>query len=268
MKNNNLQELNPIYIQEARNSSDDEISLIDLAMVLVNRKKLISLIVILFITIGITAALFAPKKYTYSTSIEIGSRIINDSVYPFDSTQTLLAKLQHSFIPQVLNAQRLSLPENKEKYVIKVSIPKGSNILVLKSKGTEDQDILLSKLLQNVTQKATSDHSRIFDSVKQNITSRLKVAKNELQRLKKSNNNETAVTNKQNLIELYSSELANLRNTREMQPPMKSLEPTGTSRKLIVIIAAFAGVFIGVFAAFFAELVTKVREKQGEGAGN
>ena len=40
----------------------------------------------------------------------------------------------------------------------------------------------------------------------------------------------------------------------------KDLSHSGTSRKLIVIISAFAGVLLGVFSAFFAEFVTKVRE--------
>ena len=78
--------------------------------------------------------------------------------------------------------------------------------------------------------------------------------------LKNTDDNETEVSTQQNLIELYSSQLANLRKTREILPPMKSIEPTGTSRKLIVIISAFAGVFLGVFSAFFAEFVAKIRE--------
>ncbi|MFK5913751.1 MAG: Wzz/FepE/Etk N-terminal domain-containing protein [Woeseiaceae bacterium] len=264
MKNNNLQELNPVYIQEARYSSDDEISLIDLTMVLVNRKKLISLTITLFITIGIAAALLMPKKYTFSTSIEIGSQIISGNVSSFETTQTLLAKLQHSHIPQVLYAQRQTEPDSKKKYEIKANNPKGSNILVLSVKGTEAQADLLVKLLHSVNLKAIEDHSRIYDSVKRNMISRLNLANSELKLLKKTKNNETEISAQQDLIELYSSQLANLRNTREIQPPMKSIEPTGTSRKLIVIIAAFAGMFFGVFTAFFAEFASKVREKQNE----
>ncbi len=79
--------------------------------------------------------------------------------------------------------------------------------------------------------------------------------------LKKSDDNETEVATQQKLIEVYSSQLANLRETREILPPMKSIEPTGgTSGKLIIIIAAFAGIFLGVFSAFFAEFVAKIRE--------
>lgn len=261
MKNNELQELKPVYIHEKSYSANDEISLIDLAMVLVNRKKLVYLVFTAFIVLGIAAALLITKKYTYSTSIEIGSQIVNDAISPFESTQTLLAKLQHSYIPQVLNEQSKLELDSKKRHQIKASSPKGSVILVLEIKGTKDQSELIIQLLQSITQKATEDHSRIYDSVKQNITSQLAVAKDELNALKKNDNKETEITSQQTLIEKYSSQLANLRNTREMLPPMQSPEPTGISRKLIVIISAFSGLFIAVLAAFFAEFASKVRKE-------
>ena len=260
MKDSNIQELKPVYIHEANYSADDEISLIDLAMVLVNRKKLIGLIFIGCIVLGIAAALLIPKIYTYSTSIEIGSQIISGTISPFESPETLLAKMQHVFIPQALNEQRQTNPEDKKIYKITASIPKSSIIIVLEIKGAENGTDLLKSLLQNITQKAILDHSRIYDSVRKNITSRLKQATSELQILKKTDDNETEITTQQRLIEVYSSQLANLRETREILPAMKSIEPTGTSRRLIVIVAAFAGVFLGVFSAFFAEFIAKVRE--------
>ncbi len=200
------------------------------------------------------------KNIPFRTSIEIGSQIFNGTINPFESPETLLAKVRHVFIPQALNEQRQTNPEDKTKYKIKASIPKSSVIIVLEIKGTEKKADLLKRLLQSITQKATLDHSRIYDSVRKNITSLLNKATTELQILKNSNANETEIATQQNLIEVYSSQLANLRNTHEMLPPMKSIEPTGTSRKLIIIIAAFAGIFLGVFSAFFAEFVAKIRE--------
>ena len=260
MKNNDMQELKPVYIHETNYSADGEISLVDFAMVLVRRKKIIVAITSSVILLSVITAFLMPKLYTFSASIEIGSQIIDGTIKPFESPETLLAKMQHVFIPQTLNEQRLINLENKERYKVKASVPKSSVIIILEVKGTEDKADLLKNLLHSISQKATLDHSRIYDAVRRNITSQLKKATAELEMLKKTDDNETEVATQQNLIQLYSSQLANLRNTREILAPMKSLEPTGTSRKLIVIIAAFAGVFLGVFSAFFAEFITKVRE--------
>ena len=261
MKNNDLQDLKPVYIHETSYSTENEISLIDLAMVLVNRKKLIIQIFTVFVILGIAAALLIPKKYSYSTSIEIGSQIIDGSVKSFESPQTLLAKLQHNFIPQTLNEHQLSNPADENKYKIKASVPKNSDIIVLEVKGTKKQADLMKSLLISTTQQAVLDHSRIFDSVKRNLLSQIELANTKLTNLGSGTNNRAEKTSLQSSIEGYSSQLANLRNTREILPPMKSLEASGTNRKLIVIIAAFAGLFIAVFAAFFAEFVVKVKEQ-------
>ena len=260
MKNSDKQELKPVYIHEVNYSADYEISLVDLVIVLIRRKKMIAIITTVIISLGVITALLVPKSYTFTSSIEIGSQIINLAIRPFESPETLLAKIQHVFIPQALNEQRQTDPEDETKYKINTSIPKSSAIIVLEIKGTEDKTDLFKSLLQSITQKAILDHSRIYDSVRNNITSRLKQATSELQILKQSNDNETELATQQNLIENYSSQLAIFRETREILPPMKSIEPTGTSRKLIVIISAFAGVFLGIFSAFFAEFVAKIRE--------
>ena len=52
-----------------------------------------------------------------------------------------------------------------------------------------------------------------------------------------------------------------LRNTREILPPIRSIDPTGGSRKIIVVISAITGLFLGIFAAFFTEFLSKVKQK-------
>ena len=262
MKTSDLQEVKPIYIHEATYSKDDEISLVDLVMILVRHKALITSIFILCIALGTTKALITSKTYTYSTSIEIGSQIIGGSVKHFEAPQALLAKLQHSYIPQTLSEYKQSSPEDKTRHYIKSSVPTGSNITLMEIKGTEDQAGTLKRLLQQTSQKAIQDHSRIFQSVKKSLETRLNQATAHLKSLK---NNDTEAMIAQNSIELLSSQLANLRNTREITLPIRSIEPTGKSLNIIIIISAFIGLFLGIFAAFFAEFLSKVKRKLATG---
>ena len=55
---------------------------------------------------------------------------------------------------------------------------------------------------------------------------------------------------------------ANLLETRALSSPMHSLKPVGTSKKLLLVVALFAGLFLGIFAAFFIEFLSKVRAYQ------
>lgn len=260
MKNDDLQNLKPVYIHETNFCADDEISLLDLTVILVQRKKMILLITTFIIVAGIIAALMMPRLYTYSTSIEIGSQLISDNIKPFESPQTLLAKVQNVFIPQALNKQRQAHPKDKEKYQITAGIPVNSEIITLEVKNTEGKSDVMSNLLHEITQLAILDHNHIYNSIKQNITSQLAQATNELEALRESND-KAELVRQQIVIETYHSQLANLRMTRELLTPIKSLEPTGTSRKSIVSIAVFLGLFIAVAAAFSTELASKIKEK-------
>jgi len=262
MKDSDIQELKPVYIHEAHYSAHNEISLIDFTMILVRRKKMIVVVTTLIIALGVIIALLKPESYTFTTSIEIGSQIIGGTIEPFESPQTLLAKTQYVFIPQAQNEQRQTNPEDIKIYKIKAYIPKNSVIIVLEIKGPENKADLIKRILRNVTQQAIQDHRRIYDAVKKNLIALKEQSKTELISL---NPKEINLTEKRSSIqennEIQKSQLANLRNTREILPPMRSIEPTGTSGKLIIIITTFVGIFLGVFSAFFAEFLSIIKQK-------
>ena len=261
MKNHTTNNQKPVYIHEVNYASDSEISLIDLVMVLIRHRWTIVTITIFAFILGLTVVFSMPKKYTYTTSIEIGSQIINGNIKFFESPQTLLAKLQHGFIPKTLDEHRQAATKDSAKYSIKASIPKNSEIIVIEIKGTEDNAEKIIKLLQSVTTKAIHDHKRIYEAVKKNLISLEEQAKNELDSLGQRKNQEERRKFLKGAIAVHKSELANLSNTREILPPMQSINAAGPSRKLIVIIATLAGIFLGVFSAFLSEFIAKVKER-------
>ena len=217
MKN---KEPSPIYIREASYPAEDSVNLVSLAMILIRRKSMIALIFTITMTLGLTFALLKQRTYTFSTSLEIGSQIITDSVKSFESPETLLAKLNHSFIPSVLNEHRLSNPEDEQNYKITASIPKSSIIIVLEMKGTEDQTDIINNLLQNISKKAIQDHNRIYEAVKQNFVTSKDQTINELASLQSKDMGQIEkIQSLKNRIESYNSQLANLRNTREILHP-------------------------------------------------
>lgn len=264
MKNNNLKESNPVYIQEAVYSNDDEISLTDLAIILIRRRRLISIIVICFIALGVATALLITKKYAYSTSLEIGSQLISGSVEYFESPETLLAKLQHGFIPQTLN-NHLADQKDRKKYKINADIPKDSVIVVLKTKGTVEESAVASKLLTNIINKAIQDHKRIYDAVKNNLIAQKNHTELELAALDTTLENvdekELLLRSKLTALE---SQLANLRSTRVIVPPLKSIEPVSISRTLLVIAVAVISTFLAIITAFIAEFISTVKERDRE----
>lgn len=262
MKNNN-QELRPIYIGESSNYNDDDISLIDLAITIVRRKVLFFRVFVLIFALGTTFALLVPNKFTYSATIEVGWQIIGGTIKYIETPKTLIAKLEHGYITQTLTEHRQTHPEDTKKYIINAKTPEAdSSIILLQTSGRESQSEILKGFLQTIIQKAVQDHNRMYQSIKNDMESRLKQANNSLKLLRNSKDNETEVASYQNIIESLSSRLANLHNTREALPPIKSLEPTSTSRVTMVIASILTAIFLGIFAVFTAEFLSKIKEKQ------
>jgi len=164
----NQQNIPPYYYE-------DEISLIDLWLVLVRRKKLLFTIFLLIVVLGLALAFVTPKKYGYSTSIEIGSRVIQDRVQPIESPETLLAKIQESYIPFVQSQYRNQNQSDKKIYGISARVPKGSQLVVLESKGVESVSEIFKDLQQRVVNEVKKDHKRIIEVIRKE----LEIARNE-----------------------------------------------------------------------------------------
>ncbi|MGD8570753.1 MAG: Wzz/FepE/Etk N-terminal domain-containing protein [Gammaproteobacteria bacterium] len=167
---------------------EDEISLIDLWLVLVKRKNLLFAVLAVFALAGLTMALVVPKQYNYTTSIEIGSRIVRDDVQPIERPETVLAKIQESYIPLVQHQYRKQNPEHSGNYSINARIPKGSQIIVLESKGSEQIGDIYKNLQQNVVNKVQQDHQRILEVIRKELEIKRNEAVNKLEDLKDNGN--------------------------------------------------------------------------------
>ncbi|MDH5766512.1 MAG: Wzz/FepE/Etk N-terminal domain-containing protein [Gammaproteobacteria bacterium] len=62
-----------------------------------------------------------------------------------------------------------------------------------------------------------------------------------------------------NLVKI-DIQLANLLETRAIVEPMKSYEPVGQGKKIIVLVSMIVGVFLGLFLVFIIEFLDKARQ--------
>ncbi len=270
MKDNELQQLKPVYIHEAFATHDDEINLVDLALVLVRRKTIIMTILGLFIAAGIAYALATETKsiYTYHSSIEIGTQLMNGNRQPIESPSSLQAKVIYGFIPKTLHQYQQQNPEDEKVYEITASNPKDSSVITLSMSATEDKSELAHGFINRITQDILQEHEALFNTIKETLELQLTQATNRLNSMGNMDSRSEKLMEKTSLqdkIDSYLSQLANLRGSKVISEPMKSQKPSNTSNnKLIVVIATFAGLFIGIFSAFFVEFAVKVQEKKAE----
>jgi len=287
-------------------------------------------------------------KYHFTTTIEIGTRVLNDKIVPIEAPVSLLAKVNESYIPQVL-LEFMGASSSINYCNIKARIPVGSEIIVLESKAKESLSETCMGLHSKVVEKIQSDHKQINDLIKGEASIKQSAAQNKLEELKDGsqffNRKETrykdllvllkkqlldvnklletirkdrrrAVTEVrgeakamtlllldseiQSLIERHSKleeriqievadnldeiskqgsdnsraqleqqekiaqltmSLLNIRDTRAIVPPMRSLKAAGLGLWSILIISIVIGGLLAVLLMFFAEFLSKVKQR-------
>ena len=160
----------PIIYGMLPEQSGDEISLIDLFLVIKRRKKSVFYAVFIFTILSTVFALAKSDVYRYAASIEIGSRLVNNKIVKIDSPATVLAKLTEGYIPLVL-AENLNANTSKDTISPKISgrIPKGSEIIVLETKGVKEHEDVYVRLLIEVIKKIKDDHKLIVLGIRKKI---------------------------------------------------------------------------------------------------
>jgi capsular polysaccharide biosynthesis protein len=164
--------------------AEDEINLVDLWLVLVRRRKVVFAVTAVCLIAGIALALILPRKYEYTTSIEIGSRASGTKVALIEPPETVLAKVQESYIPLVRQEYLSQHPEKTRAPKIEVSIPKNSQILVLRSKGPKANAEVYQSLQQAVVDRLTQDHGRIIALLRKDMENQQRKAEAKLAELK------------------------------------------------------------------------------------
>ncbi|BCA80088.1 Wzz/FepE/Etk N-terminal domain-containing protein [Desulfuromonas sp. AOP6] len=164
---------------------DDEIDLIDILRVLWQRKTMIILGSLLFFIGGVAFALLTPKVYEYSSTIEVGKILTNvgqgEELKPLQDMQTIIAKLEEGYIPQVLH---VSFRETQvADLAVKVKVPKDSQLLLLKSKSDQKDASKITSAHKNIIDLLIADHGKILDITRQRYTALVENGRLELQRL-------------------------------------------------------------------------------------
>ena len=144
---------------------DDEISLVDLWIAIMRRKKLVLAVFSAVLLMGLAAALLLPKKYDYSAVIEIGGKLQQrDGISIFtaiESSDSVKSKLESAYIPAAIR-KYLGEEENADFLSrIKVQAPKDSNTLIISSTATEENGDELKGIMRDAAQALIEDHNRV-----------------------------------------------------------------------------------------------------------
>ena len=156
--------------------ADDEISLIDLAVVLVRRRWVIFGVFALCAVVGSVVAWVKPAQYKYTAAIAIAQVPNGSSLQPIESPQAVLARVENVYVPSARSALVKRAAEKDADYPVSASVPKGSSLIWLEAKGSEaDGDDYTSLYTDVADSIRASEHPQV-ESFRKNLQAKRQAA--------------------------------------------------------------------------------------------
>ncbi|MCG5539448.1 Wzz/FepE/Etk N-terminal domain-containing protein [Halorhodospira sp. 9622] len=121
------------FPEESRRVPDDEISLVDLWLVLVRRRWWLFGIALVVFALGTTYALLQKPSQTYTTTLEFAAK----DEEPLISSDAVMARLERVVLPEL--KRRFEAEHEVGAPSIKLTHVEGSRLLILESSVSEDR---------------------------------------------------------------------------------------------------------------------------------
>lgn len=146
---------------------NDEIDLVDLFLGL--KKHWLAMLVTFCVlaVMGLVVASQWPQKFSYTTVLSVGGTLGTDGVQPLETPESVMAELENAYLPAELRAAK-TVTANPPR--ITISIPKGSNVVLLSAKGTRDQGSTIEALMKASLAHVIRQHAGLLDSLKNTIS--------------------------------------------------------------------------------------------------
>jgi capsular polysaccharide biosynthesis protein len=155
---------------------ENEISLVDLCLIMVKHKIVFLSVLALALVVGMTIAVFRSFEYSYVTIIEIGS-FDNGNLY--EAPKAVQVKIQDVYLPSALQSQANERQDGKNIELM-VQIPAKTDLIKLRSKGSIDHQEAHFAVHNVTVRQLLEDHGRIFEDQRQNLRLKLELGRNEL----------------------------------------------------------------------------------------
>ncbi len=168
--------------QPVLRQNNDEISLVDLCLALIQRKKLIAFVTALCIVIGVV--LYYPastKTYVFTTLIEIGSSGNN---VLFDTIENIKTRLNNTVIPALLKQYRDEPNKQKYGFAVNAEFPQNGRMVVLSSKGVLGAEKDIFELHERMIDELEATHMQRYMFEKNKVDNQIEILKIELKSLK------------------------------------------------------------------------------------
>ncbi|RAR56773.1 subunit length determinant protein [Onishia taeanensis] len=255
---------------EQRSSYDDEISLVDLAAILVRRWKAMAIIFAVVVLAAFAYVLTLTPTYSYVSVYEVAEQAPvgeGNTERALESAGTVIAKAQSLAVAPVTRELLQQSGLESLPFAVDLTTPEDTQLVKITSQASEANSALVEKMHSALLDNIASNQQALVDRQRTSLENRLESLQASLAAAEQSTSSGAAdlLASYTEQIAMTKDRLGLLKDGRVAQTAVQSLEKTGTSRTLIMALALVLGGMLsvmGVFLLQFAGLVCSSLKEQ------
>ena len=117
--------------------ASDEIDLVEVGVSLWRHWKLMLVVFFVCLGLALVLAFLIPKKYQYSTTIQIGTQLVGDKLQLIEPPDSAAKKIENGFLPQIVQQQAQKSKISPNKLSFNVASPTKTNLVVITGKAPD-----------------------------------------------------------------------------------------------------------------------------------
>lgn len=250
----------PAHTQSVERYESDEISLVDLAKVLIKWRKLEFAVWALCVIAGLVYAVLTPHTFDFRSVYQMAMSGNN----PVESPAGLISEIENSYEPaayQKLANGSASAPVNSLN--INISNPNSTGLIVIHTTADKGKSKVVRSLHDQILQNVEKEQSEWLKRKQNALQGQLKVIDQQISNLQIAGNKgervgaeiAAAMSQKSNI----QQSIAELAKGQVLVLGQSSLRPVGHSHALIVVLAFVLGAILSIVVGFMAEFVEIVK---------
>lgn len=265
--------MNNAGMQASREGMQDEVSLVDLTVILVKKWKAFIAVFLTVLIASLLVAWWLPTKYEYSSVYQMAGDTAKPQSFDDDedidknleSADALINLTNLNYKPDAMRAvlkdeQKASLP-----FGVSINQPEETSLLILNSEAEPGHQGEVKRLHQKILQSLAAHQNAEYERKAAFFNNKLDSLENNLARLNESDQNVGDV------ISAYQNERGNLQARLEglskgeiSRLAAQSGSPSSISPMLIVAVGTMVGIILAVMAVFIMHFISAVRQRLRE----
>jgi len=240
-----------------RSGSDREVTLVDLAAILVQRRLVFVLTFLVVVALGVAYALTTPEKYEYVSLVQMAE---DSEGQPVESASSSIVAIESYWFPAV-EARYQEEAGKLLPFPVSASSPRNTSLIRIESLARRDYSELVNEVHSDLIDELTAAQNEKLQSIRGRLERQLRATDQILEELRAEDGQGQAVAEAvgqkvelEGQLERQSSSVV-IATARESVRKMKPNVP------LIVMVSVALGVVLAMIAAFLAEFGSLVRTR-------